>query len=262
MFFETGQHIHFVGIGGFGLSAIARVLLERGHIISGSDRNTNALTDALAADGATIYSGHDADNIRAADMLIVSSAVPDDNPEISAARADNIPVYKRVQVLAHLIGEDRCVAVAGTHGKTTTTAMITHLLQKMGLDPSYIVGGVMDNTGTNAGHGSGDSFVIEADEYDNAFLGLYPELAVVTNVEHDHPDFFKTPDALTTAFQQFVKRLNRDHGILIACADDDGRDGDCAGAPGEQAASLHVWHKRRCHATGGKHPDRQQSDHV
>jgi len=127
-----------------------------------------------------------------------------------------------MQVLAHLIGEDRGVAVAGTHGKTTTTAMIVHLLQAMGLDPSYIVGGVMANTGTNAGHGSGDTFVIEADEYDNAFLGLYPEVAVVTNIEHDHPDFFQTPDALMHAFQQFAKRLKRDHGILIACADDAG----------------------------------------
>lgn len=222
MIFQDGQHIHFVGIGGFGMSAIARVLLERGYTISGSDRTKNALAAALERDGATVYTGHSADHITGADMLIVSSAVPGDTPELAAARAGNIPVYKRMQVLAHLIGEDYCVAVAGTHGKTTTTAMIVHLLREMALDPSYIVGGVMANTGTNAGNGHGDSFVIEADEYDNAFLGLYPEVAVVTNIEHDHPDFFATEADLTTAFRGFIQRLNRDHGVLIACADDPG----------------------------------------
>lgn len=222
MIFQDGQHIHFVGIGGFGLSAIARILLERGYTVSGSDRNKNALTTSLERDGATIYSGHHASHITGADMLIVSSAVPASNPEIAAAQQQSIPTYRRLNVLSHLIGELHGVAVAGTHGKTTTTAMITHLLIESGLSPSYIVGGVMANTGTNAGNGTGDTFVIEADEYDNAFLGLYPEIAVITSIEHDHPDFFKTEDDLFNAFRQFIARLNRDHGILVACADDPG----------------------------------------
>lgn len=211
-----------MGIGGFGMSAIARVLLERGYHVSGSDRTQNDLTHALERDGATIYVGHKAAQIDGADMLIVSSAVPAINPELAAAQSLGVPVYKRVNVLAQLIGEDYCVAVAGTHGKTTTTAIIAHLLRETRLAPSYIVGGVMANTGTNAGNGNGDTFVIEADEYDNAFLGLYPDVAVITNIEHDHPDFFTTPDDLTNAFRQFAKRIKPDHGILIACADDPG----------------------------------------
>jgi UDP-N-acetylmuramate--alanine ligase len=222
MIFQPGQHIHIVGIGGFGMSAIARVLLERGLAVSGSDRVINDLAFALETDGAQVFTGHSASNIAAADLLIVSSAIPDDNPEIVAARQNHIPIYKRFDVLSHLMAEQRVIAVAGTHGKTTTTAMITHLMQASGTDPSYIVGGVMANTGTNAGNGTGDTFVIEADEYDNAFLGLYPEIAIVTNIEWDHPDFFKQADDLRRAFDQFVARLPQDHGVLLACADDDG----------------------------------------
>ena len=222
MIFQSGQHIHVVGIGGTGMSAIARVLLERGYVVSGSDRAKNDGALALERDGATVYSGHMAENITGADMLIVSSAVPDVNPEIAAAREQNVPIYKRQQILSHLMTDHHVVAVAGTHGKTTTTAMVVHLLRESGFDPGYIVGGIMANTGTNAASGTTDTFVIEADEYDNAFLGLYPEIAVVTNIEHDHPDFFKTEADLTASFQQFVIRLPRDHGILIACADDVG----------------------------------------
>jgi UDP-N-acetylmuramate--alanine ligase len=222
LIFDNVKHVHFIGIGGFGLSAIARVLLERGYGVSGSDRVVNDLAVALERDGAQIYTGHAGPNVTGADMVIMSSAVPAANPEVVAARENHIPVYKRFDVLAHLMAERRVIAVAGTHGKTTTTAMVTHLLIESGLDPGYIVGGVMANTGTNAHNGTGDSFVIEADEYDNAFLGLYPELAVVTNIEWDHPDFFKTPEQLTDAFRQFVGRLSRDHGILLTCADDAG----------------------------------------
>ena len=222
MIFSEGQHIHFVGIGGFGLSAIARILLERGYQVSGSDRAVNELTAALERDGITIFDRHDAAHIHGADMLIISSAIPEQNPEIVAAREQNIPVYKRLNVLSHLMGEQHVVAVAGTHGKTTTTAMIVQLLRETGLDPNYIVGGVMANTGTNAGTGVGDSFVIEADEYDNAFLGLYPDIAVITSIEHDHPDFFKTEADLMQSFEQFVNRLPDDHGVLVACADDNG----------------------------------------
>jgi UDP-N-acetylmuramate--alanine ligase len=222
MIFEPGQHIYFVGIGGFGLSAIARVLLERGYRVSGSDRTMNPLTASLVRDGATIYSGHDGTNINGTDMLIVSSAVPEANPEVIAARAAGIPVYKRVDILGALMAEQHVIAVAGTHGKTTTTAMITHLLQQTGKAPGYIVGGVMANTGTNAASGAGDYFVIEADEYDNAFLGIYPDVAIVNNIEYDHPDFFADEAALMNSFRQFVSRITRDHGVLLACGDDAG----------------------------------------
>ncbi len=222
MIFDGVKHVHFIGVGGFGLSAIARVLLERGYAVSGSDRVVNDLAVALERDGAQIYTGHSAPNVVGADMVIMSSAVPETNPEVIAARENRIPVYKRFDVLAHLMAERRVIAIAGTHGKTTTTAMVTHLLIESGMAPGYIVGGVMANTGTNAANGTGDSFVVEADEYDNAFLGLYPELAVVTNIEWDHPDFFKTPEQLTDAFRKFVGRLSRDHGILLTCADDSG----------------------------------------
>ncbi len=214
-----GQHIHLVGIGGAGLSAIARILLGQGYTVSGSDRTLNALTEALAHDGATIYAGHAADNITGADALIVSSAIQPDQVEIAAALASAIPVYKRADIMADLMVGKRVIAVAGTAGKTTTTAMITHILLETGQDPSYIIGGVLSTTGTNAAVGQGDAFVIEADEYDNMFLGLRPNIAVVTNVEWDHPDFFKTPKAMIDSFERFVSLLP-DDGILIACADD------------------------------------------
>ncbi|MEP7293394.1 MAG: UDP-N-acetylmuramate--L-alanine ligase, partial [Chloroflexota bacterium] len=216
-----GQHIHLVGIGGAGLSAIARVLLGQGYRVSGSDRTLNTLTEALAKDGAHIDPTHDAANVIGADALIVSSAVQVDQVEIAAAQAEGIPVYKRSDIMADLMLGKQVIAVAGTAGKTTTSAMIAHILIETGKDPSYIVGGVLSTTGQNAGVGAGDVFVVEADEYDNMFLGLRPNIAVVTNVEWDHPDFFKTPDDTQRAFEQFVALLP-DEGWLIACADDPG----------------------------------------
>lgn len=222
MIFQDGQHIHIIGVGGFGMSAIARILLERGYQISGSDRNKSPLAAALERDGATVFVGHDASQVNGADIVLVSSAVPATNPEVVAAKAQHIPIYKRQDILAHLMAEKTVIAVAGTHGKTTTTAMIVHLLRESGQDPSYIVGGVMANTGTNAGNGLGEAFVIEADEYDNAFLGLFPDVAIVTSVEYDHPDFFKSEADLMNSFRQFLKRLSPDHGVMLACADSAG----------------------------------------
>ena len=214
-----GQHIHLVGIGGAGLSAIARILLGQGYRVSGSDRTPNALTDALRRDGATVFAGHDASNVTGADALLVSAAIQPDQVEIAAALAAGIPVYKRADIMADLMVGKKVIAVAGTAGKTTTTAMITHILIETGQDPSYIIGGVLSTTGTNAAVGTGDVFVIEADEYDNMFLGLRPNIAVVTNVEWDHPDFFKSPKDMMNSFDQFIDLLP-DGGILIACADD------------------------------------------
>jgi UDP-N-acetylmuramate--alanine ligase len=218
------QHIHLVGIGGSGLSAIARVLLGQGYRVSGSDRTANALTEALTRDGAVIYTGHDARYITGADALIITSAVSESHVEVEAARAAGIPVYKRQDIIAGLMEGKMVIAVAGTKGKTTTTSMIVHILRECGQDPSYIVGGVMGSTGTNAGVGKGDCFVVEADEYDNMFLGLKPDVAVITNIEWDHPDFFKTPEAMVEAFEKFIHLLDKGDagcGILVACADDD-----------------------------------------
>ncbi|MBI5669944.1 MAG: UDP-N-acetylmuramate--L-alanine ligase [Chloroflexi bacterium] len=216
------QHIHLVGIGGSGLSAIARVLLGQGYKVSGSDRTPNALTEALARDGATIYTGHDASYINGAEALIITSAVKDDHVEVAAARTAGIPVYKRQDIIADVMEGKTVIAVAGTKGKTTTTSMIVHILRECGKDPSYIVGGVMGNTGTNAGVGQGDIFVVEADEYENMFLGLKPDIAVITNIEWDHPDFFKTPGEMVEAFENFIAILKEnDRGVLIASADDE-----------------------------------------
>lgn len=227
MKFEVGQHIHLVGIGGSGMSAIARVLVEQGYRVSGSDRGSSELTEALARDGATVYKGHDAAYIAGADMLIITSAVKEDHVEVAAARAAGIPVYKRQDVMAALMEGYVVVAVAGTKGKTTTASMIVHILRECGQDPSYIVGGVLGNTGTNAGVGTGRQgrrpiFVVEADEYDNMFLGLKPTFIVLTNVDYDHPDFFKTPEQMVKSFQDFIKLLDDPDGggMLLACAED------------------------------------------
>ena len=218
---RTGRRIHLVGIGGAGLSAIARVLLERGCHVSGSDLLGNERTQRLADDGARINIGHDAAHVAGADLLLATSAVSDDHVELQAARRMGMPVIRRREILPALTRGQDTIAVAGAHGKTTTTAMIATILRRAGKDPSFIVGGDMGDTGVNAGSGEGDAFVIEADEYDNMFLGLSPSIAVVTNVEHDHPDFFATREQLQEAFARFVDRLPAG-GALIACMDDAG----------------------------------------
>ncbi len=219
--FTAGQKIHLIGIGGVGMSAIARVLLEQGCIVSGSDRSPGSLALALAREGVTVYTGHDASHVGAADAVLITSAASADNPEVVAARARGIPVYKRADIIAGLMAERCVIAVAGAHGKTTTTAMIAHILLQTNADPGYIIGGTLKSNGRSAAAGSGPVFVVEADEYDHMFLGLCPEIAVVTNVEWDHPDFFPTYAAFAEAFERFVDRLPPT-GTLIACADDPG----------------------------------------
>ena len=212
-------HIHFIGIGGAGLSAIARVLLERGFTVSGSDRQQSPLTDRLQQAGAQVHIGHDPSAVEGADVVLRSSAVPDDNAEVVAAQEAGIPVLKRADYLADLLQDLTLIAIAGSHGKTTTTAMIAWLLSELGLDPGFIVGGEVSDLGTNAGAGSPPYFVIEADEYDYMFWGLQPHLAVVTNIEHDHPDCFPTPQDFYQAFVGFIDRITP-QGALIACLDD------------------------------------------
>lgn len=213
------QHIHFVGIGGVGMSAIARVLLQQGYTVSGSDLRANDFTRALRAAGAVVYEGHAAEHIAGADLVVTTSAATSNNPEIAAARARGVPVLRRRDLLGALMAGRTGIAIAGTHGKTTTTALLVHTLITAGLPPTYIVGGVLANTGDNAGVGASEYFVIEADEYDFMFLGLRPQIAAILNVEHDHPDMFPTEAEVIDAFTQFAGRLEPG-GLLITCGDD------------------------------------------
>jgi len=215
----SGRHVHFIGIGGAGLSAIARVLLEQGAEVSGSDLVLSPVAEALARDGARVFAGHRAENVAGVDVVIVSSAVPSENVEVQAARAAGIPVLKRPEFLGQMMNGRLGVAVAGTHGKTTTTAMISFILLEAGRDPTFVVGGVIAELGTNARAGEGPLFVIEADEYDRTFLGLTPRVAVVTNVEHDHPDCYPTFADFRAAFEEFAALVPRD-GLLVVCWDD------------------------------------------
>ncbi|MBN2085831.1 MAG: UDP-N-acetylmuramate--L-alanine ligase, partial [Anaerolineales bacterium] len=210
------------GIGGSGLSAIARVLLERGELVSGSDMAESTFLDGLRDLGAQVTVGHAAENIRGAEAVIVSSAVAEENVEVVAARRAGLPVYKRSEFFGPLTQGKRTVAVSGTHGKTTTTGEIAHLLVRQGLDPSFIAGGALtDFGGSNARAGKGDYFVIEADEYDRAFLGLSPWIAVLTNIEHDHPDCYPTIEDLQRAFAEFLDRV-QPGGSVVVCADSPG----------------------------------------
>jgi UDP-N-acetylmuramate--alanine ligase len=215
----ANKHIHLIGIGGAGLSAIARVLLEEGAQVSGSDLVISPVAEALARDGARVFQGHDASNVEGADVVVVSSAIPEENVEIRAARAMGIPVLRRPAFLGQMMDGRQGVAVAGTHGKTTTTAMIATILMKAERDPTFIVGGVVDDLGTNARAGSEPLFLIEADEYDCTFLSLKPDLAVITNVEHDHPDCYPTFADFQSAFESFAG-LVPEEGLLAVCGDD------------------------------------------
>ena len=216
---RPGMRIHLVGIGGIGLSAIARVLRGWGYQVSGSDRQPSALTEALVREGMTIYAGHRADQVAGAEMVIMSSAVAEDNSEVVEARRRGVPVVKRHQFLTELTAGKVTIAVAGTHGKTTTSAMIAWILVYADLDPTFIVGGVLANIGTNARAGRGPHFVVEADEYDRAFLGLWPQVAVITTIEHDHPDCYPTFEEMRNAFARFAVQA-RASGLLIVGGED------------------------------------------
>lgn len=209
------KHVFFIGIGGTGLSAIARLLQEKGHVVSGSDQQISDLARELIKDGITVYQGHSADHLKGVDLVIRSSAIPDNNPEVEAAHAASIPVFKRSDILAELMKDQKGIAVAGTHGKTTTTAMISTILQKLGLDPSYIIGSISKDLGNNAHYGTGDYFVIEADEYDRMFLGLSPTIAVITNLEHDHPDCYPTFSDYLQAFLAFTENVTPDGRVFV-----------------------------------------------
>ncbi|MCJ7694439.1 MAG: UDP-N-acetylmuramate--L-alanine ligase [Anaerolineaceae bacterium] len=215
------EHVHFIGIGGTGLSAIARILLQKGYSVSGSDQVASIYFDEITKEGAKTYLGHSPENILGADLIIRSSAINDNNPEILAAKKSGIPVYKRSEYLPELLSGLDTIAIAGTHGKTTTTAMIITILKEMRLDPSFIIGANIKALNTNAETGQGSLFVIEADEYDHMFMGLNPLISVVTNIEHDHPDCYPTPESYQQAFVEFLRLLRLD-GAGFVCIDDPG----------------------------------------
>lgn len=212
-------HIHLIGIGGTGISSIARVLLEKGYVVTGSDRTLSPLALDLSIHGVKVYEGHAAENVAGANLVVRSSAIPDSNIEVIAAHKLGIPVLKRSDFLGDLMQGQMGITIAGSHGKTTTTALMAYTLARLGLDPSYIIGGVSKDLAGNAHAGKGDFFVIEADEYDRMFLGLRPQISIVTNVEYDHPDIYPTPSDYFQAFGDFTRLLPA-NGILITCADD------------------------------------------
>ncbi len=213
--------IHFIGIGGAGMSGIARIMLAKGFNISGSDKNDSSLLTSLKALGAEIFIGHDAQNLGEAELVIISSAIAETNPELLAAKARSIQVVQRANALAWLMSESTSIAVAGTHGKTTTTAMLTVALQSAGLDPSFAIGGTINTAGTNAHSGSGSIFIAEADESDGSFLAYQPTGAIITNIELDHVDHFADEAAVFEVFEHFVSSIKK-NGFLVACGDDPG----------------------------------------
>lgn len=213
--------VHFVGIGGAGLSGIARIMLARGIRVSGSDGTDSPTLDALRTLGARVHLGHDAAHVHDVDTLVVSTAVREDNPEYLEAVRQGLRVLPRSAALASVMAGRRVVAVAGTHGKTTTTSLLTVALQAAGAEPSYAIGGDLAATGVNAAAGTGDLFVAEADESDGAFLHYSPYAAVVTNIEADHLDQWGTPEAYAAAFDEFADTLDPD-GFLVCVADDPG----------------------------------------
>lgn len=222
------HRVHMVGIGGAGMSGIARILLDRGVQVSGSDMKESRVVLALRAAGAEVAVGHRAENLTLAgdgvlpDAVVTSfAAIPQDNPELVAAREAGVPLLRRSDVLALLMEDRRAVLMAGTHGKTSTTSMAVVALQHAGMDPSFAIGGQLNRAGTNAHHGTGDVFVAEADESDGSFLSYSPEVAVVTNVEPDHLDFFGTEEAYRDVFGKFAGRVVAG-GALVVCLDDEG----------------------------------------
>ena len=219
-------HVHLVGIGGAGMSGLARLLLDRGVMVSGSDMRDSARLDALRTQGATIFIGHDADHLLVGEppvqTVIDTPIIPDDNPEVVAAKARGLRILSRAQALAIVMADRRVIGVGGTHGKTTTTSMITVALQRAGWDPSFAIGSEVNDLGSNAHTGGGDIFVVEADESDGAFLLMSPRAVVITNVEPDHMNYWVTEAALEKGFDAFAELVRETSGFAVICIDQQG----------------------------------------
>ncbi len=217
---EPPAHIHFVGIGGIGMSGLARILAHRGNRITGSDSADSDLIRELQSDGIDVTIGHgDIEHALSADLVVMTAAVTPSNPEVAAAREQSIPIVKRAELLGMLAREQRSVAVAGSHGKSTTSAMIASALRRLDADPTYVVGAILQETGRNAEPGSGDMIVIEADEYDRSFHTLFPEFAIITNIDYDHPDIYPTVKSYRQSFSQFAGQVSPT-GTLVVNSDD------------------------------------------
>ncbi|HJV45981.1 MAG TPA: UDP-N-acetylmuramate--L-alanine ligase [Bacillota bacterium] len=215
------KHIHFIGIGGYGMSAIARVLVDMGYKVSGSDVARKELTDKLVSRGATVYIGHQSENVSGADVVVYSTDIPKDNVELLEAQNLNIPLIHRSQMLARILNERSGIAVSGAHGKTTTSSMISLIMEKAGADPTYIIGGEIMDIGSNARAGKGPYVVAEADESDGSFLQYHPEMAVVTNIEPDHLENYDGNfENLKKAYREFLANI-KENGLAIACLDDE-----------------------------------------
>jgi UDP-N-acetylmuramate--alanine ligase len=215
---ERWRSVHLIGIGGAGMSGIARLLVAKGIAVRGSDLKDSRGLESLRESGAEVFVGHRAGQVGVPDAVVVSSAIPEDNPELRTARDAGLTVVSRAMVLAALMRSHRTIAVAGTHGKTTTTSMISVMLTRMGVDPSFVIGGNLNESGSGAGSGGGEVFVAEVDESDGSFLLFEPEVAVVTNIESDHLDFYGTRAEIEAAFAAFAGRASS----VVACWDDDG----------------------------------------
>jgi len=213
-------HIHFVGIGGIGMSGIAELLLNLGYKVSGSDVKSSDITDRLKELGGAIFKGHAAENIKGADVVVVSSAIDPDNPEIQAAGQSSTPVIPRAEMLAELMRLKYSIAIAGAHGKTSTTSIVAAVLAEGGLDPTVVIGGKLKSIGSNAVLGEGDFIVAEADESDGSFLKFSPTIAVVTNIDKEHLDFYADLDAIKTAFLSFLDRIPF-YGLAVLCLDNE-----------------------------------------
>lgn len=212
------QRVHLVGVGGIHMSAIAKVLRSRGHTVTGSDLHLSPMTETVERMGVTVHEGHNAGNIDDAELVVYTSAAHEDNPEIAEARHRGIPTMKRADMVARLQEGKQVIAVAGTHGKTTTSSLIAYMLKRAGKDPTFMIGGIIRDFDTNAMPGDGPHFVVEADEYDRAFLAYHPHIAVVTNIEPDHLDIYGSFEELQRAFAQFLSQVDIS-GHIVACTD-------------------------------------------
>lgn len=221
MSYFSNKKIHFIGIGGSGMSGLARIALADGIQVSGSDSKDSSVLKALSALGATVYTRHDAAHLEGVDVVIYSTAITTHNPELARAIELSLPILTRAKALAELMNGYTSIAVAGTHGKTTTSSMATVAFQACGVDPSFAIGGTLSASGSNAHRGSGEYFIAEADESDGSFIEYHPHAAIVTNIEHDHVDFFATPEDVTQVFRDFAHTISP-QGLLVYCADDAG----------------------------------------
>ena len=218
--YQKNYHIHFVGIGGIGMSGIAGLLLGLGYRVSGSDLNTSDITQRLEELGATIHNGHHPDQIQGASVIVTSTAISQDNPEVTAAREQGLPIIPRAEMLAELMRIKYAIAISGAHGKTSTTSMVAHILDRAGLDPTVVIGGLLKHLNTNALQGKGDYIVAEADESDGSFLKYTPAIAAVTNIDLEHLDYYTGIEDIKSKFKQFINSVPF-YGLAVVCLDNE-----------------------------------------